>query len=205
MNMSIRFPALKSFFFATMTALSCAYAAAADGTATAPASTTTAPAPKAAASPSTLTLSGVHFCCGNCVAEVDALASKTTGVTSKSDLATHTTVLTAPDKATMQKAVDAIVAAGYFGKSSDADIKVNDVTGVKGNKAQTLTIDSMKMCCGLCVSAVNKALQGVSGVKGSSARPGASTYTITGDFDPNDVFSALNKAGISGKVATPAK
>jgi copper chaperone CopZ len=209
MNMSIRFPALKTFFFATMTSLSCAYAVAADSP-VAPSASSTKPATSAstttpkAASPSTVTLSGVHFCCGVCVAEVDALASKINGVKSKSDLATHTTALTAPDKATLQKAVDAIVAAGYFGTSSDPVIKVTNVTGAKDGKVQTLNVESMKMCCGLCTSAVSATLLKVPGVKSLNPAPGASAYTVTGDFNPTDVLTALNKAGISGKVA-PAK
>src|SRR5580700_565601 len=80
------------------------------------------------------TLSDVHLCCQSCVKGVQAATAKVDGVTAVADREAGTVKLTGPDTATVQKAVDAIVAAGYFGKSSDAGIKVNAETGAKGQK-----------------------------------------------------------------------
>ncbi|MEO8429849.1 MAG: heavy-metal-associated domain-containing protein, partial [Verrucomicrobiota bacterium] len=62
-------------------------------------------------------LSNVHMCCNSCVKAVDKALSNVTGAKAQSDKDTGTVTITAPDQATAQKAVDAVVAAGYFGTS----------------------------------------------------------------------------------------
>ena len=100
-------------------------------------------------------LSEVHLCCANCVKGVDKALTGVTGVTAKSDKDAGTVVLTAPDTAAAQKAVDALVAAGYYGKSSDAAIKVMAHTGAKDGKVSTLKVSGVHLCCDKCVTAVN--------------------------------------------------
>src|SRR5262249_33514494 len=99
-----------------------------------------------------------------------------------------------------QKAVDALLAAGYFGKSSDSSIKVKADSGAKDGKVETLTVTGVHLCCKQCVKSVNDALSKVSGVKGNTAAPKAESFEVTGDFNAKDVFAALNKAGLSGKA-----
>src|SRR4051812_36851122 len=81
-------------------------------------------------------LTDVHLCCQSCVKGVDKAVGTVSGVTAVSDMDERTISLTGPDTATVQKAVDALVAAGYYGKSSDAAIKVTAETGVKDQKVQ---------------------------------------------------------------------
>jgi len=66
----------------------------------------------AQAADTSVKLSDVHLCCNNCVKSVDKALSKVAGVTAQSDKDAGTVTITAPDKATAQKAVDALVAAG---------------------------------------------------------------------------------------------
>ena len=57
-------------------------------------------------------LTGVHLCCQNCVKGVEAAVGKVEGVTASSDRDAATVTLTGPDKAVVQKAADALFAAG---------------------------------------------------------------------------------------------
>lgn len=148
-----------------------------------------------------VTISDVHLCCDSCVKGVDKAVTGVDGATAAADKAAKTVILTAPDKATLQKAADALVAAGYFGKSSDADVKIISVTGAKGEKVQSLKVANVHLCCPKCVKALNAALKEVPGVTTNNAVKGAKVFTITGDFTDTDVFTALQKHGLTGKVA----
>ena len=110
-------------------------------------------------------LTDVHLCCQSCVKGVAKAVEKIPAVTATADMDEGTVSLTGPDAATVQKAADALVAAGYFGKSSNPDIKVATDTGAKGEKVQSLKVEDVHLCCGKCVKAVNTALESVPGVK----------------------------------------
>ncbi len=152
------------------------------------------------AADTTVKLSNVHLCCDKCVKGVDKAVSGT-GVTAQCDKAAGTVSLTAADSATAQKAVDALVAAGYYGESSDAAVKVAADTGASDAKVQSMTVTGVHLCCGKCVKAVHAALQKVPGVKEDTASKDSATFDVTGDFSPKDVFAELNKAGLTGKVS----
>jgi len=145
-------------------------------------------------------LTDVHLCCNSCVKGVDKAIAPVSGAAAKSDKDSETVTITAPDKATAQKAVDALVAAGYFGKSSDAGIKVNASTGATAAKVNSLNVSGVHLCCNKCVTVVKEALSKVPGVKGSTAKKDAPTFEVTGDFKPTDVFNALQDVGLTGKA-----
>jgi copper chaperone CopZ len=151
----------------------------------------------------TVKLSDVHLCCGACVAAVDKTLtdSGVKGVTAKADRTAKTIVLTGADTASVQKVTDALVAAGVFGKSDNPAIKVIADTGAKGQKVQSLKIEGVHLCCATCVSTVDEVVKKVAGVKEQDAKSKAKTFTVTGDFNDKDVFAALQKAGLTGKVA----
>jgi periplasmic mercuric ion binding protein len=151
-----------------------------------------------AANAATVTLTGVHICCGGCVKGVAKAEANVPGITAVADEDAGTVVLTAADTATLQKGADALVAAGFFGKSSDPAITVNADTGAKNEKVQSITIEHLNLCCGKCVSTVNEVLSGVPGVTGNTAATGAKTFEVTGNFNDKDVFDALQKAGLTG-------
>ena len=146
-------------------------------------------------------ISDVHLCCQSCIKGVKKAVGDIQGVTADVDQDAGTVTLTGPDKAAVQKAADAIVAAGYFGKSSDAGIKLSAATGATGKKVQTLKLEGVHLCCGKCVSAVDKAVKSVAGVKEHTAKKNAESFEVTGDFNDKEVLSALQKAGLTGKVA----
>ena len=145
-------------------------------------------------------ISDVHLCCQSCVKGVQTAIGKVQGATATVNQDEGTVTLTGPDKATVQKAADALVAVGYFGKSSDPGITINDSTGAKGQKVQSMKVDGLHLCCGKCVKTVNDTLSAVPGVKANTATKGAKSFEITGDFNDKEVFTALQKAGLTGQV-----
>ena len=148
----------------------------------------------------TVKLSNVHLCCKGCVTGVEKAVKKVDGVTMTADPDDETVTLTAPDLAAAQKAVDAMVAAGYFAKSADPAVQPQDNSGAKDEKVTTLTVSSVHLCCGKCVKAVNAALGEVKGVTSNTAEKGAKSFEIKGDFNAKEVFASLQKAGFSGKA-----
>jgi copper chaperone CopZ len=147
----------------------------------------------------TVTISNVHICCQSCVKGVAKAVADVKGLTAKADQDAGTVTLTGPDTATVQKGADALVAAGFFGKSSDPAIKLNAETGAKNQKAQSIKIEGLHLCCGKCVDSVNEALGTVPGVTGNTAAKGANSFEVTGNFNDKDVFNALQKAGLTGR------
>ena len=160
-------------------------------------------AQNAATTTTTVTLSGVHICCNTCVTGVRTATTPVTGLTAVASQSGSTIALTAASKETIQKGVDALTAAGYFGKSSDAAIKVNAETNAKDGKVKTLDVEGVHLCCNSCVTAVKALLTKVDGIKGDNVTSKATSITLTGDFEPKAFFTELQKAGLTGKVAAP--
>src|SRR5215467_1848215 len=119
----------------------------------------------------TAKISDVHLCCQSCVKGVEKAVGDVKDVTATVDKDAGTVTLTGKDKAAVQKAANALAAAGYFGTSSD--IKLPNDTGAKGTKVQTLKLEGVHLCCGKCVSAVDKAVKSVPGVKEHNAKKNA--------------------------------
>jgi len=149
----------------------------------------------------TVTLKDVHLCCNSCVKGVDKAVATVNGVAAQSDQDAETVTLTAPDKVAAQKAVDALVAAGYFGVPSDPSITLAAPSGAPAGKVQTLEVSGVHLCCKKCVVAVNEAVEKVPGVKSTTAVKDAKTFEVRGDFDAKAVFDALHDAGLTGTTA----
>lgn len=145
-------------------------------------------------------LAGVHLCCKKCVTGVEKAVAKVGGATVACDAEAGSATVTAPDAATAQRAMDSLVAAGYFGKSEDPAIKLKDTSGAKDAKVTTLAVNDVHLCCKECVSAVGKALEGVKGVSGNTAAVNTASFEVKGDFNAKEVFAALQNAGFTGKA-----
>ncbi len=150
-----------------------------------------------AAASSTVTLEKTHLCCGSCVKDAQAAVAAVPGATAKADMKAKTITITADDDATAQKAVDALVDAGFYGKATGATIK--DDSGAPEGKVKSLTITSIHNCCGKCTKAINKVIKSVPGAAGE-IQPKEETVTVTGDFDAGKLVKAFNDAGFSIKV-----
>ena len=147
----------------------------------------------------TVTITDVHLCCQSCVKGVAKAVADVKGLTAKADQDAETVTLTGPDMDTVQKGADALVAAGFFGKSSNPTIKLNADAGAKNQTVTAIKIEGLHLCCGKCVKAVNEVLTGVPGVTGNTAVKGAKSFEVTGNFNDKDVFDALQKEGLTGR------
>src|SRR5690242_9923813 len=148
----------------------------------------------------TVKISHVHLCCKGCVNGAEKAVGTVEGVKAVVDQASGTVTLSGADSATVQKGATALMKAGYFGKSSDAHVKMDSRTGAKGNKVQSLKVEGVHLCCAKCVKAVDHAVKSVPGVKEHTATKGAESFDVTGDFNDKEVFTALQKEGLTGKV-----
>jgi copper chaperone CopZ len=145
-------------------------------------------------------ISNVHLCCKSCVTGVEKAVNQVDGVKATVDKDEGTVSLTGPNHGAVQKAADALVAAGYYGKSSDPAVKLHAGNHGKGKKVHSLEVKGVHLCCGKCVSTVNEAVTSVAGVKGTTAAKNAESFTVTGDFNDAEVLAALQKAGLSGQI-----
>ena len=153
------------------------------------------------AADSTAKISEVHLCCKSCVTGVEKAVSKVSDAKAEVDQDAGTVTLSGPDAVTVQKAADALVAAGYFGKISEGNVKLTNETGAKGEKVKSLKVEGVHLCCGKCVKAVDKATASVPGVKSHTATKGAKSFEVTGDFNDKELMTALQKEGLSGRIA----
>ena len=149
----------------------------------------------------TTKISKVHLCCKSCVTGVETAIGKVSGVAVTVDQDAGTVSLSGPDAKTVQKAANALTDAGYFGKSSDKQIKIRGKSGAKGVKVQSLKVEGVHLCCGKCVKTVDEALKAVPGVTGHTAEKNAKSFEVNGDFNDKEIFGALHKAGFSGTIA----
>ena len=142
-----------------------------------------------------VTLSGVHNCCGKCTAGLNKAVGTVAGVTA--EIAGDKVTLSAATAGDLQKAADAIVAAGYTGTSDNAAVKATAGTG-PDEKVTSLTVTGTHMCCGKCVMAAKKAVAAVDGVKSDTIAAGATTFKVEGSFNAKALMEALAKAGFTG-------
>ncbi len=149
---------------------------------------------------STVEVKGVHLCCGACVKGVGAALKDVEGVKPKCDQKAKTVTLTAKDDATVQKGLDALADAGYFGDTGSKTLTLKPAADVPSGKVSTLKLSNAHNCCGACNNAIKKAVASVEGVKGSTAKPKTADFEVTGDFNAAAVVKALNKAGFQVKV-----
>lgn len=144
-----------------------------------------------------VTISGVHNCCKGCTKSIEKAITSVAGATAAVEKTSVT--ISAASIADLQKAADALIAAGYAGKSNNSAVKVQPGTA-PDEKVAALTISGTHLCCGKCVDGVEEAVLAVPGVKGHTATKGADSFKVEGDFNAKAVMAALAAAGYSGKA-----
>jgi copper chaperone CopZ len=111
-----------------------------------------------------------------------------------------TVALTAGDDAAAQKALDALAAAGFYGRTGNQKLAMKAVGDIPRGKVNSLKVSGIHNCCGLCCEAIKQAIATVEGVAGDTAEPQATTFDVMGDFDAAALVKALNAAGFSARV-----
>lgn len=149
---------------------------------------------------SSVKVTNVHLCCGACYSGVEKAVKTVDGATVTFEKAAKTVTLAGKDDATVQKALDAMVAAGYHGMVSGDKFKVVDDSGVSSGKVKSVTFTGIHNCCGACNKQIQAAIKKVEGVTGDTAKVRAESFDVTGDFNAADVVKSLNAAGFHVKV-----
>ena len=144
----------------------------------------------------TVTLEKTHLCCGSCVKIANKVV-ESAGAKAVIDKDADKITITAADDAGAQKAVDALVAAGFYGTVSSGTIK--DDAGAPSGSVKSVSVTTHN-CCKKCTTAINTIIKSVPGATGV-AEPKVDTFTVTGDFDAAALVKAFNDAGFSVKVA----
>jgi copper chaperone CopZ len=149
----------------------------------------------AALADASITVNGVHNCCGSCAKGITKAIQSVEGATAVVD--GETVTISAKNTPTAKKAFEALVGAGYSGTGEgiEAPKEASSTRVLKG-----ATVSGAHLCCAKCVKAVEKAVASVKGVTGSKIESKASVFEVEGEFSEGDLIVALNKAGFHGTV-----
>ncbi len=142
-----------------------------------------------------ITLNGVHNCCGGCKTGITKAVESVKGATA--EVSGETVTITARNTPTAKKAVEALLDAGYFGEAEGAE---PPKTAASSRVLKGATVSGAHLCCNKCVRAVEAAVAGVKGVTGSKVESKAKEFTVEGEFSEGELIAALNRAGFHGKV-----
>jgi len=153
----------------------------------------------------TVTLSDVHLCCKACVKAVEGVKEDEKNniddaVDISADRGAKTITIKAPSGKEAKRTLDALVSAGFYGKSDNDALQMEDIRGKDHDfTANTMTVKDVHICCNSCVKAAKKALADVEGVEEYNIESKSSRFTVKGkDFKPYEVMSALRAAGFGG-------
>src|SRR6185437_10820372 len=98
----------------------------------------------------TVELTGVHLCCQGCVDAANAALRSVDGVGSRCDMKNRPVTLTAGDDSAARKALDALAAAGFYGRSDNPNLAMKPVGDVPKRKVKSVKVSGIHNCCGLC-------------------------------------------------------
>lgn len=156
-------------------------------------------AARPAAAETKVTVSDTHLCCGQCLRGVEAALKDIAGVKHVSDQKAKTIEITADSDQAAQQAIDALAAAGFYGKLNNDKLKFKPVAA-KDAAVEKLEVAGVHNCCGACTSAIKKAVTSVSGVSGTNIKNKDTAFTVEGKFQPGEVVKALLEAGFYVQV-----
>ena len=144
----------------------------------------------------TVTISGVHLCCGKCSKAAHSAVDKIADAEAEVNNKAGTITIKAANDARAQKALNALSSAGFYGNSDSNKIKIAKNTA-QGTSQRT-EFTGFHNCCGKCAKAIEKAANSVEGVAGIALKK--KDLVVEGDFKVAAIIRALNKAGLQAKV-----
>jgi mercuric ion binding protein len=144
--------------------------------------------------PLTVTISDMHLCCKGCTSAVEKAAAKVPGVKCKASQDDTNAVVVADDTKSMQKALDEIAAAGFFGTLDSKEVEFKPFKFSEG-KVKRLEVAHIHNCCQHCTDSIKGAIEGVEGVTGNTVKNKQVSFVVEGNFAPDEVVGALQAAG----------
>jgi copper chaperone CopZ len=141
----------------------------------------------------------VHNCCKGCTNGIVKAAADLKDVTVTAEGKTVTIV--AKSKVNAKKAVEAIMAAGYYGTSDTEEKAIaSSSSSAPAKKLTEATVSDVHLCCGKCATAMTDALKAVPGITANTVASKATSFTVKGEFTEAELVAAMNKAGFNGTV-----
>lgn len=149
----------------------------------------------------TLTMTGVHNCCGSCAKGITKAGSIGEGVTVTVPDKGTTVTIVSKKKGDAKKAAEAIIAAGYYGKIEGEESASKPAAAAKPEAKMTkATVSGVHLCCKKCEVAAANAVKTVSGITKSDIVAKATSFTVEGEFTKSELTAALNAAGFAGVI-----
>jgi copper chaperone CopZ len=152
-----------------------------------------------AAAETKVTVSETHLCCGQCLRGVEAALKDVTGVKHTSSQQNKSIEIAADNDEAAQKAIDALAAAGFYGKLDNDKLKFKNVPA-SDTAVEKVELTGIHNCCGACTTAIKKAVTSASGVSGTNIKNRDTTFAVEGKFKASDVVKALLDAGFYVQV-----
>jgi len=152
-----------------------------------------------ASAETTVTMTGVHNCCRSCKVGIEKAGASLKDVTITAE--GKTVKIVAKQKSAAKKAVEAIIAAGYYGKvEGEESASKSSAASKPQSKVTKATVSGVHLCCQKCADAAIDAVKGVAGVTKYDIASKATSFTVEGEFTKADLTAALNSAGFSGEI-----
>ncbi|MFM7604837.1 MAG: hypothetical protein ACKO8Z_06515 [Prosthecobacter sp.] len=147
----------------------------------------------------TVTMTGVHNCCKSCtngIVKAGTSAGKDITVAAEG----KTVTITTKKKTDAKKAVEAIIAAGYFGKVEGEASSSKAAAAKAESKIMKATVTGVHLCCQKCANAAIAAVKNVSGITKHDIVSKAQSFTVEGEFTKAELAAALNAEGLAGTI-----
>lgn len=149
-------------------------------------------------------ISGVHLCCGGCVAALEEALDEVDGLSELSiDREKRTARFRVPDAKTRTAALEAVARAGFYGTAMHGEEPVPMIADAEISETKTdrLVLTGVHLCCQSCTKAVVKAFEDVESIVAVDCDIEAGTVALTGkEIDAALVFEHLHQAGFHGTV-----
>jgi len=157
----------------------------------------------------TVSVRGVHLCCGGCVTGAKDALDGIDGVSDvKADVNSKSVVFAAKNAKAAQKGIEALADHGFFGKAAfgKKDLAFPDLGVKKGEKRDTITFTGVHLCCAACKKAAHEALTKLDGLNSMEIDASEGKIKISGGgLVVQDSVDLLQKAGFYGKLEKAAK
>ena len=147
----------------------------------------------------TVTMTGVHNCCKSCtngIVKAGTSAGKDISVTAEG----KTVTITTKKKTDAKKAVEAIIAAGYFGKVEGEESTGSKAASKPEAKLTKATVSGVHLCCKKCADAAIAAVKNVSGITKHDIVAKSESFIVEGEFTKAELAAALNAEGLAGDI-----
>jgi copper chaperone CopZ len=145
---------------------------------------------------------GPHICCQACVKAVNKIMEKVDGVSAVvADQKGKSVTFTAKNDKAAEAGFKALVDGGFFGTATNngKEFKLTMETLKKGDKADSVSVKDVHVCCKACENAVKKIFDtSMVSFDGSGAQR---TVKVDGKgLDKAAVLESLHKGGFNGNV-----